>query len=158
MKIKYEFVNGDVSEIEVDVPAKITDFYLQSLEQEKSNDRKNSRPDRHTSLEQFNYEDARYFSLTNDFPDEIISGLEVEHILSVLNEKSEISCAQVCFRRDELYRNGAANREERVGCSSCSKKSSEKNQKKFYINRPNFAFPVAYSEGYKKISPSERTD
>ncbi len=39
MKIKYEFVNGDVSEFEVDVPAEITDFYLQSLEQEKSNNR-----------------------------------------------------------------------------------------------------------------------
>ena len=89
MKIKYEFVNGDVSEIEVDVPAKITDFYLQSLEQEKSNDRKNSRPDRHTSLEQFNYEDAKYFSFPNDFPDEIISDLEVEHMLSVLNENQK---------------------------------------------------------------------
>jgi RNA polymerase sigma-70 factor (ECF subfamily) len=48
MKIKYKDADGKI--IELEVSEEVGTFYLESVAAEKSNDRKNSRPDRHTPL------------------------------------------------------------------------------------------------------------
>ena len=95
MKIKYEFVNGDVSEVDVELPKEIADFYCQSIEQERSSNRRNSRTDRHMSLESLDYEDSKYFTASDGLPEIALSDLEVEHMLSCLNDNQR-SLVQKC--------------------------------------------------------------
>ena len=57
MQIKIKDANGQV--IEIEVTDEVGAFYLASYEDEKSNDRAETR--RHTSLSQFVYEDAQFF-------------------------------------------------------------------------------------------------
>ena len=57
MKICYKDADGRV--IELEVTEEVGTFYLSSVEDEKSNDRRNTR--RHTSLSEFTFEDARFF-------------------------------------------------------------------------------------------------
>ena len=46
MKINYKDADGKI--IELEVSEEVGTFYLESIEAERSNDRKNARPDRHT--------------------------------------------------------------------------------------------------------------
>jgi len=48
MKINYTDADGKI--IELEVSDEVGSFFLSSVEAEKKNDRKNSRPDRHTPL------------------------------------------------------------------------------------------------------------
>lgn len=48
MKINYTDADGKI--IELEVSDEVSSFFLSSVEAEKKNDRKNSRPDRHTPL------------------------------------------------------------------------------------------------------------
>lgn len=49
MKINYKDADGKI--IELEVSEEVGTFYLESIEAEKKNDRRNSRRDRHTSLD-----------------------------------------------------------------------------------------------------------
>ena len=60
MKINYKTEDGKI--IELEVSDDVGNFYLESIDAEKKNNRRNSRPDRHLQLSTFSYEDARYFS------------------------------------------------------------------------------------------------
>ena len=53
MKIEYKDADGRV--MELDVSDEIGQFYLSSVEEAEKSDRRNTRPDRHTSLETFVY-------------------------------------------------------------------------------------------------------
>jgi len=57
MLINYKDADGRV--IEIEVSDEVGDFYLASLDEEKSNERRETR--RHTHLSEFVYEDSRYF-------------------------------------------------------------------------------------------------
>ncbi len=59
MKIEYKDADGRVLELEVS--DEIGQFCLSFEEEWDRNERRNTRPDRHTSLETFVYEDKRFF-------------------------------------------------------------------------------------------------
>ena len=66
MRINYKDADGRI--IELEVSDEVGTFYLESVKREKSNDRRNSRPDRHTLLSTFEYEDVRFFDDGTDLP------------------------------------------------------------------------------------------
>ena len=87
MQINY--MNADGKIIELEVSEEVGTFYLESIESEKKNDRKNSRPDRHTQLSTFDYEDARYFSDGTDLLADLIEAEVISHAMSCLNERQQ---------------------------------------------------------------------
>jgi len=87
VKIKYKNANGKI--IELEVSEEVGTFYLESIEAEKKNDRKNSRPDRHTQLSTFEYEDIRYFSDGTDLLADLIEAEGICHAMSFLNERQQ---------------------------------------------------------------------
>jgi len=87
MKINYTDVDGKI--IEIEVSDEVGTYYLESIEAEKSNDRRNSRPDRHTQLSTFDYEDARFFSDNTDIQANLIDTDFITHALSGLNERQQ---------------------------------------------------------------------
>jgi RNA polymerase sigma-70 factor (ECF subfamily) len=80
MKIRFTNADGEVIELEissdyhanltVDVTTELGTAYQESLKAEESNDRANTR--RHTSLDIFTYEDARYFGDGTDIEGDLI--------------------------------------------------------------------------------------
>ena len=87
MRISYRDADGKI--IELEVSEEVGVFYLESVKAEKSNDRRNSRPDRHTQLSTFNYEDARFFSDGTDLPAELISSETIGHAMLQLTERQQ---------------------------------------------------------------------
>ena len=87
MKISYKDADGKI--IELEVSEEVGAFYLESVKVEKSNDRRNSRPDRHTQLSTFTYEDARFFSNGTDLLAELISSETIGHVMSQLTERQQ---------------------------------------------------------------------
>lgn len=87
MKIKYTDAEGKI--IELEVTGEVGNFYLESVEAEKSNNRRNSRPDRHTQLSTFTYEDVRFFSDGRDLLADIMSSETVSHAMSYLTERQQ---------------------------------------------------------------------
>lgn len=87
MKINYK--NADGKTIELEVSEEVGTFYLESIEAEKKNDRKNSRPDRHSQLSTFEHEDARYFSDGTDLLVDLIESEGICHAMSFLNERQQ---------------------------------------------------------------------
>ena len=85
MKIEYKDADGRV--MELDVSDEIGQFYLSSVEEAEKSDRRNTRPDRHTSLETFVYEDQRFFASASDTMKEAVEDCEVERLLSCLNDR-----------------------------------------------------------------------
>ena len=85
MKINYKDADGKILELEVS--EEVGTFYLESTEAEKKNDRKNSRPDRHSQLSTFEYEDIRFFSDGTDLLAELIESEIISHAMSCLNER-----------------------------------------------------------------------
>lgn len=85
MKINYRDADGKL--IELEVSEEVGTFYLESVDAEKKNDRKNSRPDRHSQLSTFEYEDARYFSDGTDLLDDLVVSEVINHAMSCLNER-----------------------------------------------------------------------
>lgn len=63
------------------------DAYLESHYQEQLNDKKNERTDRHTSLETFTYEDAKFFDSGQNIEDELMGEEFIRQSMSVLNQK-----------------------------------------------------------------------
>jgi RNA polymerase sigma-70 factor (ECF subfamily) len=83
MLINYKLADG--KNIELEVADDIGIFYLNSLEEEKNNDRKNMR--RHTPLDSFEYEDARFFGDGSDVLRDIVESETIERAMSCLSER-----------------------------------------------------------------------
>lgn len=105
MKIKYRDANGKI--IELEVAEEVGTFYLESIEAEKKNDRKNSRPDRHTQLSTFDYEDARYFSDGTDLLADLIKSEVISHAMSCLSDRQQYLIRK-CFLEGWSYTELAA--------------------------------------------------
>lgn len=107
MKIRFTTANGETTELEissdyhnnlvVDVETEIGTAYLASLDDEKKNDRRNSRPDRHTQLSIFEYEDARFFSDSTDLLGDLVSSEAVRHAMSYLTERQQYLIKKCCM-------------------------------------------------------------
>lgn len=95
MKINYKNADGKI--IELEVADEVGTFYLESIEAEKSNDRRNSRPDRHTQLSTFTYEDVRFFSDGTDLLAELMSSEAVSYAMSQLNERQQYLIKKCCI-------------------------------------------------------------
>lgn len=87
MQINYKDAVGKI--IELEVSEEVGTFYLESIEAEKKNDRKNSRPDRHSQLSTFEYEDIRYFSDGTDMLMDLIESEVISYAMSCLNERQQ---------------------------------------------------------------------
>ncbi len=95
MKINYKNADGKI--IELEVADEVGAFYLESVEAEKSNDRRNSRPDRHTQLSTFTYEDVRFFSDSTDLLADLMSSEAVSKAMSQLNERQQYLIQKCCI-------------------------------------------------------------
>ena len=87
MKINYTTADGKT--IEIEVSDDVGTFYLDSVGAEKKNDRRNSRPDRHSQLSTYSYEDARYFSDGTDLLADLIDSETVSRAMSHLTERQQ---------------------------------------------------------------------
>jgi RNA polymerase sigma-70 factor (ECF subfamily) len=87
MKINYKDADGKILELEVS--EEVGTFYLESIETEKKNDRKNSRSDRHTQLSTFEYEDIRFFSDDSDILADIVESEVISQAMSYLNDRQQ---------------------------------------------------------------------
>lgn len=87
MKINYKNADGKI--IELEVSEEVGTFYLESIDAEKKNDRKNSRPDRHSQLSAFEYEDIRFYSDGTDLLADLIESEVIVHAMSCLNERQQ---------------------------------------------------------------------
>ena len=95
MKINYKDANGKI--IELEVSDEVGTFYLESITQEKSNDRRNSRPDRHTQLSTFEYEDAEFFCDGTDLLADLIESEKISYAMSCLNERQQYLVLKCCI-------------------------------------------------------------
>ena len=100
MLINYKNADGKI--IELEVSNEVGSFYLESVEAEKKNDRKNSRPDRHTLLSAFTYEDARYFSDSTDLLADLTESEAINHAMSRLNKRQQYLIRK-CFLEGWSY-------------------------------------------------------
>ena len=105
MKINYKTADGEI--IELEVSDEVGNFYLESVEAEKSNNRRNSRPDRHTQLSTFTYEDERFFSDGTDLLAELIDSEVVSHVMSLLTDRQQYLIRK-CFIEGWSYNDLAA--------------------------------------------------
>ncbi|CUH96369.1 hypothetical protein P22_2459 [Propionispora sp. 2/2-37] len=105
MLINYKDANGKI--IELEVSEEVGTFYLESIEAEKKNDRKNSRHDRHSQLSTFEYEDIRYFSDGTDLLADLIESEVVSHVMSCLNDRQKYLIRK-CFLEGWSYTDLAA--------------------------------------------------
>ncbi|MEQ8235614.1 MAG: sigma factor-like helix-turn-helix DNA-binding protein [Syntrophomonadaceae bacterium] len=85
MKINYKDANGKF--IEMDVSDEVGTFYLSSVEEEKCNERRETR--RHTSLESFTYEDKRFFDDGTDLLADLIASETVSRAIYHLTERQQ---------------------------------------------------------------------
>lgn len=93
MKINYRTADGKT--IELEVPDDVGSFYIDSVGAEKKNDRRNSRPDRHSQLSTYSYEDARYFSVGTDLLADLIDSEAVSRAMSHLTERQQFLVRKV---------------------------------------------------------------
>ena len=97
MKIRFTNAQGVTTELEissdfhtnlvVDVSTEIGTAYQESIEAEKKNNRKNSRPDRHTQLSTFEHEDACFFSDSTDLLANFIESETIGQAFARLSER-----------------------------------------------------------------------
>lgn len=100
MLINYK--NADGKTIELEVSDEVGTFYLESIDAEKKNDRRNSRPDRHSQLSTFSYEDARYFSDGTDLLADLIESEAVRNAMACLSERQQYLIRK-CFMEGWSY-------------------------------------------------------
>lgn len=105
MKINYTTADGKT--IELEVSDEVGSFYLGSVEAEKKNTRKETRRDRHTSLESFTYEDARFFDSGTDILTDFIDSEAVSHAMSLLTDRQQYLIRK-CFVEGWSYTDLAA--------------------------------------------------
>lgn len=95
MKIDYKDADGKI--IALEVADEVGIFYLESVVAEKRNDRRNSRPDRHTQLSTFTYEDVRFFSDGTDLLADLMSSEVVNHAMSQMTERQQYLIQKCCI-------------------------------------------------------------
>lgn len=95
MKINYKDADGKI--IELEVADEVGSFYLESVEAEKRNDRRNSRSDRHTQLSTFTYEDVRFFSDGTDLLADLMNSEAVKRAMSQLTERQQYLIQKCCI-------------------------------------------------------------
>ena len=105
MKINYKDADGQI--IELEVSEEVGTFYQESIEAEIKNDRRNARPDRHTLLSTFDFEDARYFSDGSDILADLIDSEVISLVLSGLTERQQY-LIRMCFLEGWSYTDLAA--------------------------------------------------
>ena len=105
MKISYKKADG--KNIELEVSDDVGTFYLDSVDAEKKNARRETRPDRHTSLESFVYEDKRYFDDGTDLLADLINSEAVSHAMSLLTDRQQYLIRK-CFIEGWSYTDLAA--------------------------------------------------
>ena len=105
MIINYK--NADGKTIALEVSDEFGTFYLESIDAENKNDRKNSRPDRHSQLSTFSYEDARYFSDGTDLLADLIESEAVRNAMACLSERQQYLIRK-CFMEGWSYTDLAA--------------------------------------------------
>ena len=105
MLINYK--NADGKTIELEVSDEVGTFYLESIDAENKNDRRNSRPDRHSQLSTFSYEDARYFSDGTDLLADLIESEAVRNTMACLSERQQYLIRK-CFMEGWSYTDLAA--------------------------------------------------
>ena len=105
MKINYKTEDGKI--IELEVSDDVGNFYLESIDAEKKNNRRNSRPDRHLQLSTFSYEDARYFSDGTDLLADLIDSEAVGQVMSLLTDRQQYLIRK-CFIEGWSYTDLAA--------------------------------------------------
>ena len=105
MLINYKNADGKI--IELEVAEEIGTFYLESIDAEKKNDRRNSRSDRHSQLSTFSYEDARYFSDGTDLLADLIESEAVGNAMACLSERQQYLIRK-CFMEGWSYTDLAA--------------------------------------------------
>lgn len=93
MKINFKDANGKF--IEMDVSDEVGTFYLSSVEEEKCNERRETR--RHTSLESFTYEDKRFFDDRTDLLADLITSETVSRAMSHLTERQQYLIRKTCL-------------------------------------------------------------
>ena len=98
MKINYQDADG--KSIEMDVSDEVGTFYLSSAEEEKRNERRETR--RHTSLESFTYEDKRFFDDGTDLLADLIASEAVSGAMSHLTERQQYLMRK-CFLEGWSY-------------------------------------------------------
>lgn len=133
MKINYKDADGKI--IELEVSEDVGTFYLESIEAEKKNDRKNSRPDRHTQLSTFEYEDIRYFSDGTDLLADLIESEVISHAMSFLNERQQYLICK-CLLEGWSYTDLAALECKDESAVRHAVDRAKKKLKKFWKNRP----------------------
>ena len=79
------FTNADGITTEIEVNEDFGNFYLTSIKEEESSNRRETR--RHTSLAEFTYEDARYFDSGVDVLSRIAESDAVRFVLDKLTER-----------------------------------------------------------------------
>jgi RNA polymerase sigma-70 factor (ECF subfamily) len=93
MLINYKDADGKI--IELEVSNEVGTFYLSSVEEEKKNERRETR--RHTSLESFTYEDKRFFDDGTDLLADLIASETVSRAMSHLTERQQYLIRKTCL-------------------------------------------------------------
>ena len=93
MLITYKDADGKI--IELEVSDEVGTFYLSSVEEEKKNERRETR--RHTSLESFTYEDKRFFDDGTDLLADLIASETVSRAMSHLTERQQYLIRKTCL-------------------------------------------------------------
>jgi len=93
MLINYKDADGRI--IELEVSDEVGTFYISSVEEEKKNERRETR--RHTSLESFTYEDKRFFDDGTDLLADLIASETVSRAMSHLTERQQYLIRKTCL-------------------------------------------------------------
>lgn len=93
MKINYKDADGQI--IELEVSDEVGTLYLEYLEAEKKNERRETR--RHTSLENFTYEKKEFFDDGTDLLADLMSSEAVRHAMSQLTERQQYLIQKCCI-------------------------------------------------------------
>ena len=91
MKINYKITENNI--IEVEVSDEVGLFYLESLEKEKKNDRRETR--NHTYLSSFEYEDVRFFDSGVDIARSSAETDAVRYVIGKLTERERYLILEV---------------------------------------------------------------
>jgi RNA polymerase sigma-70 factor (ECF subfamily) len=126
MLLCYKAADGKTHDWEV--AEEVGDFYLAALEEEKQNERRETR--RHTSLSRFTHEDARYFSGDADMFEEIALAEAALSAMSHLSERQRRLFAAVYIEGWNYTELAAIERRLR---------GRKKNFKNFFAELPGFA-------------------
>jgi RNA polymerase sigma-70 factor (ECF subfamily) len=89
------FKDADGQSMVLDVSDEVGTFYLSSVEEEKRNERRETR--RHTSLESFTYEDKRFFDDGTDLLADLIASETVSCAMSHLTERQQYLIRKTCL-------------------------------------------------------------